>query len=122
MLSQAIVNTPRLPAYCLAVGLIEPLFLSLQIMRGKPSITIADESRKRAIASIQRYVADNLDQEIGDLKAALVLDYFLAEHGPTIYNKAIADAKAFFDERAADLGAICYHAEFPFWDARKRSP
>lgn len=91
-------------------------------MRGKPSITITDEARKRAIASIQRYFADNLDQEIGDLKAALVLDYFLAEHGPTIYNKAIADAKAFFDERATDLGAICYHAEFPFWDTRQRSP
>jgi uncharacterized protein (DUF2164 family) len=97
-----------------------PLFLSLEIMRGKPSITIPEGARKRAIASIQRYFADNLELEIGDLKAALVLDYFLAEHGPTIYNKAIADARDFFDERAADLGAICYHAEFPFWDERKR--
>lgn len=90
-------------------------------MRGRPSITISDESRKRAIDSIQRYFADHLELDIGDLKAALVLDYILAEHGPTIYNAAIADARAFFDERSADLGAICYHEEFPFFVARKRS-
>ncbi|MHB0964394.1 MAG: DUF2164 family protein [Gemmatimonadaceae bacterium] len=46
---------------------------------------------------------------------------FLAEHGPTVYNKAIADARAFFDERSADLGAICYHEEFPLSTERKRS-
>ena len=90
-------------------------------MRGKPAITISDDARKRAIISMQRYFADELELEIGDLKAALVLDYFLAEHGPTVYNKAIADARAFFDERSADLGAICYHEEFPFFTARKRS-
>lgn len=90
-------------------------------MRGKPSITISDDVRKRAIVSIQRYFADQLELEIGDLKAALVLDYFLAEHGPAVYNKAIGDAKAFFDERSADLAAVCYHEEFPFFNERKRS-
>lgn len=89
-------------------------------MRGKPSITSSDDARKRAIASIQRYFADLLELEIGDLKAALVLDYFLAERGPSVYNRAIADAKAFFDERSADLAAICYHEEFPFFNERKR--
>jgi uncharacterized protein (DUF2164 family) len=90
-------------------------------MREKLPITIPDEARKRLVASIRRYFEENLDEEIGDLKAALVLDYVLAEVGPTIYNGAIADAKTFFDERAADLGALCYHAEFPFWKPTKRS-
>jgi uncharacterized protein (DUF2164 family) len=89
--------------------------------QSKASITIPDDAKKRAVASIRRYFAENLDEEIGELKAALVLDYFLKEHGPTIYNQAIADAKAFFDERAADLGAICYHAEFPFWPTPTRT-
>lgn len=89
-------------------------------MRGKPGITISDDARKRAIASIRRYFEENLDTEFGDLKAALMLDYFLAEHGPTVYNQAIADAKSFFDERSADLGALCYHSEFPFWEPPKR--
>ena len=91
-------------------------------MRDKESIVISDDARKRALASIRRYFAESLDDEIGELKATLVLDYVLAELGPTIYNQAIADARGFFEERAADLGAICYHAEFPFWAKVKRSP
>jgi uncharacterized protein (DUF2164 family) len=86
-------------------------------MRDKPSLTIPDDARKQATASIRQYFADEFGQEIGGLKASLVLDYFLAEIGPAVYNTAIADAKAFFDERAADLGALCHHEEFPFWPA-----
>ena len=72
------------------------------------------------VASIRRYFDENLELEIGDLKAELFLEYVLAEHGPTIYNQAIADARAFFEERAADLDALSYHAEFSYWDATKR--
>lgn len=84
-------------------------------MRGKPAITIPDEARKRAVASIKRYFAEHLEQEIGDLKAGLLLGYFLEEVGPTIYNQALADARTFFEERAADLDGVCYQTEFPFW-------
>lgn len=84
-------------------------------MRGKASITISDDARLQAIASIRKYFSEELGHEVGDLKAALALDYFLKEIGPTVYNAAIADAKAFFDERSADLGALCHHAEFPYW-------
>ena len=91
-------------------------------MRDKESIVVSDDARKQAVASIRRYFSESLDDEIGELKAILVLDYFLAELGPTIYNQAIADARGFFEERTADLGAICYHAEFPFWVKAKRSP
>lgn len=84
-------------------------------MRNKNPIQLSDDAKKRAIASIRRYLTENLDEQIGDLKASLFLDYVLAEFGPTIYNQAIADARAFFVERAADLEAVCFHSEFPFW-------
>jgi len=84
-------------------------------MRGKPAITIPDEARKRALGSIKRYFIENMEQEIGDLKAGLLLTYFVEELGPTIYNQAIADARAFFEERATDLDGVCYQTEFPFW-------
>jgi uncharacterized protein (DUF2164 family) len=84
-------------------------------MRGKPAITLRDDARKQAIASVVRYFAEHLDEDIGDLKARLLLDYVLGEIGPSIYNQAIADARRFFEERAADLDGICYRAEFPYW-------
>ncbi|MDH3497539.1 MAG: DUF2164 domain-containing protein [Gemmatimonadota bacterium] len=84
-------------------------------MRGKPTIDLSAGARTQARASIKRYFAEHMDEEIGDLKADLLLGYVLEELGPTIYNRAIADARAFFEERAADLDGVCYRAEFPFW-------
>jgi uncharacterized protein (DUF2164 family) len=89
-------------------------------MRNKAAITLSDDSKKRAVASIKRFFAEELDEDIGELKASLVFDYILIEHGPTIYNQAIADAKTFFDERVADLGAVCYHKEYSYWKTATR--
>jgi uncharacterized protein (DUF2164 family) len=84
-------------------------------MRGKQSIEISDEARKQAIASLKRYLEEEFDEEAGDLKTGLLLDFLLEELGPTIYNQAIADARAFFEERAADLEGVCYQSELPYW-------
>ena len=89
-------------------------------MRHKSSIRISDDARKQAVASIREYFKSELDQEIGDLKASLLLDYFLVEIGPVVYNAAIADAKTFFDERAADLSALCTRDEFTYWTSPKK--
>lgn len=89
-------------------------------MRHTPGIVFADDTRKQAVASLQQYFAEHMDEEIGDLKAGLMLDFILTELGPSIYNQAIADARSYFEERIADLAGVCYHAEFPYWAKRKR--
>ena len=89
-------------------------------MRKKPTIAVSDDARAHAVAALRAYFADNMDEEIGDLKAGLLYDFVLAELGPTIYNQAIADARAYFEERAADLVGTCYHEEFPSSVRRKR--
>ena len=78
-------------------------------------ITLSPETIKRLVASIKRYAAENLDEEIGDLKAGLLLDYCLKEIGPSIYNQAIADAQAYFTGRVPDLEGVCHEPEFGFW-------
>ena len=81
--------------------------------RGKNTLTLSDPARKQAIAALQEYVRDNLDDEIGDLKAGLLLDFILTELGPSVYNQGLADARAFFEERSSDLAAILTRDEFP---------
>lgn len=81
----------------------------------KGSITLHEDARKKALASIRRYFRENFDEDVGDLKATLFLDYVLSELGPTIYNSAIADARSYFAERVADLEAVCHYGEFPYW-------
>lgn len=89
-------------------------------MRDRAPLSIPDDARKQAVASIRQYFGEELDLDIGELKAGLLLDYMLTEIGPTVYNTGIADAKAFFDERASDLAALCTRDEFPYWPARSK--
>lgn len=78
------------------------------------AITISPETRKRLVASIKRYAVENLDGEIGDLKAGLLLDYCLQEIGPAVYNQAIADAQSYFTGRVADLEGVCHEEDFGY--------
>ena len=79
------------------------------------AITLSPETKKQLLASIKRYVAENLEQDIGDLQAGLLLDYFLKEIGPSVYNKAIHDAQSYFQERVSDLEGVCFEKEFDYW-------
>ena len=79
------------------------------------AITLTDDTRQQLIESIRRFVEERMDEEIGDLKAILLLDYFLEEIGPTIYNKAISDAQAYMQEKLSDLDGTCYEPEFVHW-------
>lgn len=85
-------------------------------------LKLQDEATEKAIGSIRRYFAEALEQELGELPARLLLEYFLQEVGPSIYNAAIADAQVYLRDRVADLEAACYAPEFEYWtrSARRR--
>lgn len=51
-------------------------------MRGEPKVTIPDDARTRAVASIQRYFAEEPDQDTGDLKAGPLLADIARGAGP----------------------------------------
>jgi uncharacterized protein (DUF2164 family) len=89
-------------------------------MRRHQSLTISDDARKHAAALLRECFDANTDEEIGDLQAGLLVDFVVSEIGPTIYNQAVADARAFFEERASDLSGACYYNEFPTALKRKR--
>ncbi|MEO8848669.1 MAG: DUF2164 domain-containing protein [Casimicrobiaceae bacterium] len=79
------------------------------------SIKLQRETEKYLLGSIKRYFADNMDAEIGDLKAATLLDFCVREIGPSIYNQAIADAQSYLQEKAAELGGSRFEPEFDYW-------
>jgi uncharacterized protein (DUF2164 family) len=79
------------------------------------SIELSKQARAEAIASIQQYFDRNLPEPIGELPAGLLLDFFVQEIGPAIYNKAIADAQARLSLRVADLSGELYEDEFQYW-------
>jgi uncharacterized protein (DUF2164 family) len=82
---------------------------------GSMTISLSDDARKQAIASIKRYLADELDQDVGELKAGLLLEFILKEIAPSVYNGAIADAQTYLRDRVADLDGACSVPEFAYW-------
>jgi len=79
------------------------------------AIKLSEDATKEALASIRRYCALNLEMEVGDLQAGALLDFFLKELAPSVYNAAIADAQTYFSGRLADLEGTCYEPEFGYW-------
>jgi uncharacterized protein (DUF2164 family) len=79
------------------------------------TLTLSDDARKHSIASIKRYFAEELDQDVGELKAGMVLDFFLKEIAPSVYNAAIGDAQTYIRDRLVDLEGACSAPEFAYW-------
>ena len=79
------------------------------------SITLPKDKEAQIIESIKQYFKENLEDVIGDLKASLLLDYFIKEIGPVIYNQAILDSQAFITDKLNDLDSSCYKPEFMYW-------
>jgi uncharacterized protein (DUF2164 family) len=85
------------------------------------AIKLPKETASKLKASLTRFFDEELEQQIGEIKANLVLDYMLAEIGPVIYNQAIKDAESYLTERMMDLEGVCYEKEFTYW-ADKSKP
>ena len=69
------------------------------------AIELPKDLRKEAIASIERYFRENMDEPIGNIAAGGLLGFFLEEIGPAIYNQAVADVQERLQARVAELEA-----------------
>ena len=78
-------------------------------------IELPKEVRTQAIASIERWFQENADEPIGNIQAAALLNFFVAEIGPSVYNQAIADAMQRLQARIAELDIECHADEFGHW-------
>jgi uncharacterized protein (DUF2164 family) len=83
-------------------------------------IELPKDVRAAAIKSIERYFRDELDERIGNIQAGALLNFFLEEIGPSVYNKAVADAQERMQMRAAELDIECHEDEFGYWQKYDR--
>ena len=85
------------------------------------NIELTKEVRAQAIASIERWFKENADEPIGNIQAAALLNFFVAEIAPSVYNQAIADAQQRLQMRVAELDIECHADEFGYWRRRSAS-
>lgn len=79
------------------------------------SIELSDPARKEAIASIERYFRENMEEKIGNVAAGGLLGFFLEEVGPSIYNKAVADVQERMQMRVSEIDIEVHEEEFQYW-------
>jgi uncharacterized protein (DUF2164 family) len=82
---------------------------------GELKSRLSRDAEAKMRGSIKRFFSEELEEDIGDLKAGVFLEYVLKDLAPTIYNMAIADAQDYFQQRTADLDAACFEHEFAYW-------
>lgn len=85
------------------------------------AIEINKEKRKEAIASIERYFAENMEEKIGNIAAGGLLGFFLEEIAPLVYNQAVLDVQERMQQRIAELDIEVYEEEFQYWRKFDRS-
>ncbi|MCP4291480.1 MAG: DUF2164 domain-containing protein [bacterium] len=82
-------------------------------------LELKKESQTQLMGSIQQYFQLHMEEEIGDLKATLLLQFILEEVGPVIYNQAVSDCQAVMQDRTAELDSVCFEPEGEFWRKKK---
>jgi len=78
------------------------------------AIQLPDQTRAELIHSIRRYFLEERDEEIGDLQCGFLLDFFVEEIGPSIYNQALRDAQLRVQDAVADLDVNLHEPEFGY--------
>lgn len=87
------------------------------------TIELNRETRNAAVQSIERYFEEQLEQRIGNIQAAALLNFFLEEIGPCIYNQAVTQVQERIQERVMELDIECHEDEFTYWSKQsKKSP
>lgn len=69
-------------------------------------IIIDKEKREEMRMKIVSYFLSERDEELGELSSGLVLDFFIEELGPIIYNQGIEDAQIYMRDKLDDLYAM----------------
>ncbi len=68
-----------------------------------------NETRLKAIIEeVQAYFRNEHDEMIGELKAEMLIEFFIKRLGPKIYNQAIDDAGTFMHDKLIDLDATLF--------------
>lgn len=74
-------------------------------------IRLSSERRATLVAAIKKHVSAEFDESLSDFRAESLLDFFLRELGPPVYNQGVRDAVAFVQQKLGDVDGEIYEPE-----------
>jgi uncharacterized protein (DUF2164 family) len=66
-------------------------------------IKFSKQEKESMIAEIQRYFYEERNEEIGNLAAENVLEFFKDQIGPYFYNEALKDARKVIEQKMSSI-------------------
>ena len=69
-------------------------------------IKLSKEKRDAMISIIKSYFMTERDEDLGDLSAALILDFFTEKLAQEFYNQGVYDSYRYMSDRVEDLLGI----------------
>lgn len=84
-------------------------------------IQLPRDLRDRAVASIERYFQENMEERIGNVAAGGLLGFFLEEIGPAVYNQAVRDVQERLQSRVEEIDLEVHEDEFGYWSKFDKS-
>jgi len=84
------------------------------------TIELAKDVHREAVSSLERYFRDNMEERIGNIAAAALLNFFIEEVGPSIYNQAVSDVQERLQLRISELDIEAHEDEFSYWRRREK--
>ena len=83
-------------------------------------LELSKEDVEQIIPSLRKYFTQELDQDISEMRAKFLLEYFMKEIAPFAYNQGVKDAESYFRNKVEDLGATCFEDGMTYWVKRKK--
>jgi uncharacterized protein (DUF2164 family) len=76
-------------------------------------IRLSPERRASLLIAIKRHFAAEFDEPLSDFRAQALLDFFVRELGPPVYNQGVRDAAGFMQEKLTDIEGEIYERDEP---------
>jgi uncharacterized protein (DUF2164 family) len=76
-------------------------------------IKLSAERRAVVLKALQAHFVDEFDEPISEFRAEGLIDLFVRELGPPVYNQGVRDAARFIQEKLGDLEGEIYEREPP---------
>jgi len=79
--------------------------------RSPMRIRLSPERRADLLEAIKRHFSAEFDEPLSDFRAEGLLDFFVRELGPPIYNQGVRDASRFMQQKLTDIEGEVYERE-----------
>ncbi len=74
-------------------------------------VRLSDERRATLLRGLKEHFADHFDEPLSDFRAEGLLDFFVRELGPPVYNQGVRDASKFMHDKLADIEGEVYERD-----------